>query len=96
MMIPFQIDPSWYERHWWREQSLRRRRPIPSRLISAAARVGHFLWPLLRFLGVVLALIVSGDFRLPTRDDTLEPADQGIDSRSSMRSNRVPMPQIWE
>jgi hypothetical protein len=96
MMVPFQVDPSWYERHWWREQPPRRRRPLPSRLIAAAARVGRFVWPSLRFLGIVLALIVSGDFRLPPRDDALEPADQGIDSRSSTRPNRVPMPQIWE
>jgi hypothetical protein len=100
MMIPFQIDPSWYEHHWWREQPPRRRRSIPSRLIAAAAFVGRFLWPSLRFLGIVLALIVSGDFRLPTRDDALEPADQGIepdgaDSRSST-PDRVPMRQYSE
>jgi len=95
-MVPFQVDPSWYEHYWWREQPSRRWRPTPSRLLAVAALVGRFLWSSLRFLGIVLALIVSGDFRLPPRDDALEPADQGIDSGSSTPPNRVPMPQIWE
>ena len=24
MMIPFQVDPSWYEKYWWREPAPRR------------------------------------------------------------------------
>jgi hypothetical protein len=95
-MIPFQVDPSWYEQQWWREQPPQRRQPARSRLIAAVARVGRLLWPSLRFLGIVLALIVSGDFRLPPCNDAIEPADRGIDSRSSTRSNRVPMSEFWE
>jgi hypothetical protein len=100
MMIPFQIDPLWYEQHWWREQP-RRRRSTLSRLIPAAALVGRFLWSSLRFLGIVLVLIVSGDFRLPRCDHALEPADQCIepdseDRRSTAPPDSVPMPQFWE
>jgi hypothetical protein len=71
-MIPFQVDPSWYERYWWREQ-IRRRSTLPARLIEAAESIGRFLLFALQFVGTVLVLIVSGDFRLPRCDDAREP-----------------------
>ena len=78
-MTPFQIDPSWYEQHWWREQPPRRWRATRSRLIAAAAFVGCLLWSSLRFLGIVLILLAAGNLGLPRRDHALEPADQVIE-----------------
>jgi hypothetical protein len=37
-MIPFQVDPSWYERYWLTERPARRRWTRLSALIKAAGR----------------------------------------------------------
>lgn len=37
-MIPFQVDPSWYERYWLTERPARPRPRRLSRLINAASR----------------------------------------------------------
>jgi hypothetical protein len=78
-MVPFQVDPSWYERHWLREKPQRRRWPRRSRLIGAAVLTGRFFWSALRFVGLVLFLIVSGDFCLPRDDNGLELSDQDVE-----------------
>jgi hypothetical protein len=77
-MIPFQVDPSWYERHWWRQQMPHRRSRLRARLIGAAVGGGRFVRAALQFVGYVLILIVSGDFRLPRRDDAFEGADRRV------------------
>ena len=77
-MVPFQVDPSWYERYWWREPRCRQRRSSAARVFAALARIGRALSPAVRFLGIVLILLVSGDFRLPGLDHALDPADQRI------------------
>jgi aspartate aminotransferase len=40
-MVPFQVDPSWYERYWLDEQPTRRRRLSLSTLIEAAKRIAR-------------------------------------------------------
>jgi hypothetical protein len=72
-MIPFQVDPSWYERHWWREDPPHR--SLRSRLSGAAASAGRCLWATLRFFGLVLVLIASGDFGVQPCAGASEPAD---------------------
>jgi hypothetical protein len=44
-MVPFQVDPSWYERHWLSAQPTRRRRMSHPTLIEFAIRLRRFLWP---------------------------------------------------
>jgi hypothetical protein len=71
-MTPFQVDPSWYERHWWREQPPGRLRAmVGARLIGAAESTGRFLIVAAQFIGYVLFLIVAGDFRLPRCNEEL-------------------------
>jgi hypothetical protein len=43
-MVPFQVDPSWYEDYWLSEQPRRRRRISLARLIGPALRIGRNLW----------------------------------------------------
>jgi len=93
-MTPFQVDPSWYERYWWREPPPRRRWLTRERLLRAAALAGRFLWSALRFLGIVLALLASGDFGQPRRDHVPEPVDQGIEPDCA--ASRVPNLSVWE
>jgi hypothetical protein len=64
-MIPFQVDPAWYEHHWWRRRASGRQSATWTRLVRAAESTGRFLKAALRFFGYVLFLIVTGDFRLP-------------------------------
>lgn len=71
-MVPFQVDPSWYERYWWREQTRSRRSAtLRTHVLGAAENTGRFIMASLEFLGYVLFLIVSSDFRLPRCDDAL-------------------------
>jgi hypothetical protein len=77
-MVPFQVDPSWYERYWWREQPIRRRTLKRSALMRAAAVTGRFLRSALRFLGLMLVLIASGDFDLPRCSGGRGPAGQRL------------------
>jgi len=44
-MTPFQVDPSWYERHWLCAQPARRRRISHSTLIEFAMRLRRFFRP---------------------------------------------------
>jgi hypothetical protein len=86
-MIPFQVDPSWYERYWWREQ-IRRRSTLPARLIEAAESIGRFLLVALQFVGTVLVLIVSGDFHLPRCDDAREPVQPTAEHEEAVQRRR--------
>jgi hypothetical protein len=86
-MIPFQVDPSWYERYWWREQ-IQRRSTLPARLIEAAESIGRFLLFALQFVGTVLVLIVSGDFHLPRCDDAREPVQPAGEHEEAAQRHR--------
>jgi hypothetical protein len=86
-MIPFQVDPSWYERYWWREQ-IRRRSTLPARLIEAAESIGRFLLFALQFVGTVLVLIASGDFHLPRCDDAREPVQPAAEHEEPAQRRR--------
>ena len=69
MFIPFQVDPSWYEKYWWREPALdrtayRRRRlvrrfcracmPNRERLLRAADAMKVAKNPLTKILSAAL------------------------------------------
>lgn len=78
-MIPFQVDPSWYEHYWWREQAPRRRW-LKAALIGAAACIDRLLWASLKYLGSVLILILAGDFRS---------ADPDLGNRATQRGDQI-------
>jgi hypothetical protein len=44
-MVPFQVDPSWYERYWLEERPTPRRRMSLSTLIDAAKRIARVARP---------------------------------------------------
>ena len=44
-MVPFQVDPSWYEDYWLSKRAPRRRWISLASLIEPALRIGRNLWP---------------------------------------------------
>jgi len=78
MFIPFQVDPSWYEKYWWREPApdrtaYRRRRfvrrfcraymPNRERLLRAANAMKVAKNPFAKILSAALRVRHRGDYR---------------------------------
>jgi hypothetical protein len=53
-VVPFQIDPSWYERYWLTEHPPRRRGALAERNLSIALLVGGAV-----VVGMALHLLVT-------------------------------------
>jgi hypothetical protein len=74
-MVPFRVDPSWYERYWLSERTMERRAMLRARLGRAADDIVGFLQATARFFGYALVLLASGDFHLPRYDAARESAE---------------------
>jgi hypothetical protein len=95
-MVPFNIDPLWYERYWWHDAP-RRSSMLPARAFAAASRAGAFAKAALWFVGYVLFLIVAGDFRLPRCKDAIGCRHESLQRQQKFQTpDHVPKPGVWE
>jgi hypothetical protein len=67
-MIPFQVDPSWYERYWWSDPApdrtgCRAYKANRERLLRAADAMKLAINPFVRIMLAALRLRRRGDYR---------------------------------